>query len=118
MSNIFNKLSNIKKNVNSSNKEKIEADGIKMNMKGQRVHSNIEGNNINMVYDFDVNEKKGPPMLNMKTRVKVWGAMMFAGLYFYLCYKLIRYRLKADDLDLMEREVSEEFKLKTKLKEI
>jgi hypothetical protein len=44
--------------------------------------------------------------------------MLGLGVYFYATYKLIRYRLKADDLDLMEREVNEEFKIKTKINEI
>ncbi len=121
MSNFFNRITNMKKKVNTSTKnEKMESEGIIINMKGQRVNQNIENNNMNSAtYDFELQgREKGPPMLNMKTRAKVWGSMFVAGIYFYLCYKLIIYRLKSDDLDLMEREVSEEFKLKTKLKEI
>jgi hypothetical protein len=97
----------------------MATEGIKINMKGQRVNHNIESNFGMSTFDTEMQGiEKGPPMLNMRTRVKVWGALFCAGLYFYLCYRLIIFRLKADDLDLMEREVNEEFKLKTKLKEL
>jgi hypothetical protein len=119
MSNFFNKFLNLKKKVNHGDKnEKMAQEGIKINIKGQRVHQAVDNTNLNVsALDMDIREK-GPPMLNMKTRMRVWGALSLAGVYFYLCYRLIIYRLKSDDLDLMEREVNEEFKLKTKLKEI
>jgi hypothetical protein len=122
MSNIFRNIFKIKSKVNSqtSNNEKMASEGIKMNIKGQRVNNSFDGANM----EFNTNEKdfvgksKGPPMLNMKTRAKVWGALVFFGVYFYLTYRLIIFRLKSDDLELMEREVNEEFKLKTKINEI
>jgi hypothetical protein len=116
---LFTKFLNFKNKVNSASpSEKMAQEGIKINIKGQRVQQVMDNSNLNVsAMDLDMREK-GPPMLNMKTRIKVWGALGLAGVYFYLCYKLIIYRLKADDLDLMEREVNEEFKLKRKLKEI
>ena len=55
---------------------------------------------------------KGPRMLPRKQRFKVWGAFGLVGLWFYGCYSLLKYRLRADDLELMEREVYEELEKK------
>ena len=41
----------------------------------------------------------------------MFGLFMIVG-WFGSCYKLISYRLKSDDLELMEREVYEELKMK------
>jgi hypothetical protein len=99
--------------------KKQNNEAIKMNVKGQRV-SEGEGATMNAsTLEKDLYRKSsGPPMLNMRTRIKIWGAMFGVGLYFYATYKLIRYRLNADDLDLMEREVNEEFKIKRKINEL
>ncbi len=51
-------------------------------------------------------------MLPRKTRFKVWGAFCVLGLWFGGCYALFAYRLKSDDLELMEREVYEELQKK------
>lgn len=121
MSSYFQKLKNLKTQVNTPRNESLIKEGIKINIKGQRVAENIEGGpnlNISRLDDDLYGRSKGPPMLNMRTRIKVWRAMFFVGLYFYLCYKLIIYRLKSDDLDLMEREVKEDFKLKRKVEEL
>lgn len=121
MSKFFKKLAELKSKVNTNNPstEKLSKEGIKINIKGQRVADSIEGPNINLnTLDRDLyGKEKGPPMLNMRTRIKVWGAMAFMGLYFFACYKLILYRLKSDDINLMEREVKEDFKLKMKIEE-
>jgi hypothetical protein len=99
--------------------KKQNNDAIKMNVKGQRVMEG-EGASLNSsTLEKDLHKKNtGPQMLNMRTRLKVWGAMFGMCLYFYATYKFIRYRLKADDLDLMEREVNDEFKIRTKINEI
>jgi hypothetical protein len=121
MSNIFQKIFSTKKGVNSAKDSKNkDVHPIKMNLKGQRVQNIYDsGNfNINLNEAEYTGKEKGPPMLNMRTRIKVWGALCLVGLYFYLSYRLIIFRLKADDLDLMEREVNEEFKLKKKIQEL
>jgi hypothetical protein len=51
-------------------------------------------------------------MLPRKQRFKVWGALSVLGLWFFSCYTLVAYRLKSDDLELMEREVYEELQKK------
>ncbi len=117
MSKIFKKIFGFKEKVNNQNIDEGSKEVFKVNLKGQRVLENQEGglNRYNM--DHINKKEQGPPMLNMRTRIKVWGALFGTGIYFYLCYKLIKFRLKADDLDLMEREVNEEFKLKLKINE-
>ena len=47
-------------------------------------------------------------MLPRKQRFKVWFALIMIGGWFVGCFSLIAYRLKSDDLELMEREVYEE----------
>ena len=118
MSKFFKSFFRLKEKVNNNNIDEKAKEGFKINVKGQRVLENPDGvgfNNYN--HDYMHKTDKGTPMLNMRTRIKVWGAMGFTIVYFYLCYKLIRYRLKADDLDIMEREVNEEFRLKLKVEE-
>lgn len=116
MSNIFKKVFKIKDNLNSQNTDEQAKGDFKVNVKGQRVMENTDGVGLNK-YNLDYMNKKdkGPPMLSMRTRIKVWGALLGVGVYFYLCYRLIKFRLKADDLDLMEREVNDEYKLKLKI---
>ena len=120
MSNIFKQIFNKKNNVNLSKSKNVDLDQIKMNLKGQRVNNHFDSANFNVNLDESENlgKEKGPPMLNMKTRVRVWGALFAVGVYFYLTYRLIIFRLKADDLDLMEREVNDQFVLKTKIKNL
>ncbi len=117
MSSIFKKIFKLKEKVNNGSDEQA-TEGFKVNVKGQRIIENNDSVGLNK-YNIDNLQKKdkGPPMLNMRTRIKVWGALFGVGIYFYLCYKLIKFRLKADDLDLMEREVNEEYKLKLKINE-
>lgn len=118
MSNLFKKVFKLKDKINSQNIDEQARGDFKVNVKGQRVMENTDGVGLNK-YNIDhMNKKdKGPPMLSMRTRIKVWGALIGVGVYFYLCYRLIKFRLKADDLDLMEREVNEEYKLKLKIDE-
>lgn len=51
-------------------------------------------------------------MLPRRQRFKVWSALMLLGGWFLGCYALVAYRLKSDDLELMEREVYEELQKK------
>ena len=55
---------------------------------------------------------KGPRMLPRKARTKVWAALTGIFLWFYGCFRLVAYRLRSDDLELMEREVYEELRMK------
>ena len=115
MSSFFQNMLRTKNKINT---EPSKTDGIKMNIKGQRVVQG-DGPNINpSTLDKDLYRRSsGPPMLNMRTRIKVWGGLGCFILYTYLTYRLILYRLKADDLDLMEREVYEDVIIKKKLEE-
>lgn len=118
MSNFFKTAFKLKDKINNQNTDEQARGNFKVNVKGQRVMENSDGVGLNK-YNLDYMSKKdrGPPMLSMRTRLKVWGSLLGVGVYFYLCYRLIKFRLKADDLDLMEREVSEEYKLKLKIDE-
>ena len=60
------------------------------------------------MYEVD----KGPRMLPRRQRFKAWGALLSIGGWFFICFCLIAYRLRSDDLELMEREVYEELKTK------
>ena len=51
-------------------------------------------------------------MLPRAQRLKVWLALTGIGGWFVGCFALVAYRLRSDDLELMEREVYEELKLK------
>ncbi len=118
MSKLFKQLFRIKEKVNSQTIDEQAKEGFKVNVKGQRVLENQDGVGLNK-YNLDYMSKKdkGPPMLSMRTRIKVWGSLFGVVGYFYFCYRLIKFRLKSDDLDLMEREISEEYKLKLKIDE-
>lgn len=62
--------------------------------------------------------EKGPRMLPRKTRFKVWGALLFFGGWCFGSYSLIAYRLRSDDLELMEREVYEELEKKKEVERL
>ena len=51
-------------------------------------------------------------MLPRRQRFKVWSAFMVLCAWFGGCYSLVAYRLRSDDLELMEREVYEELQKK------
>ena len=55
---------------------------------------------------------KGPRMLPRRARIRVWAALSGIFLWFYGCFRLVAYRLRSDDLELMEREVYEELRMK------
>ena len=84
-----------------------------MDVKGHRINytSNLDisqGSMENQLYGVET----GPRMLPRKVRFKVWGALMALFSWFAACFFLIAYRLRSDDLELMEREVYEELKTK------
>ena len=56
--------------------------------------------------------EKGPRMLPRRQRFRAWMALMGIGGWFVGCFALVAYRLRSDDLELMEREVYEELKMK------
>ena len=56
--------------------------------------------------------ERGPRMLPRKQRFQVWWGMSLIVFWFGSCFFIISYRLRADDLELMEREVYEELKMK------
>ena len=56
--------------------------------------------------------EKGPRMLPRRQRFRVWAALTALVGWFGACFCLIAYRLRSDDLELMEREVYEELKMK------
>ena len=82
----------------------------------------IKGNRINYSSNPDVSQgaierqlyaiDKGPKMLPRKTRFRVWAALIGIVGWFFSCFCLIAYRLRSDDLELMEREVYEELRVK------
>ena len=55
-------------------------------------------------------------MLPRQQRIKVWLALMGITGWFVSCFAIVAYRLRSDDLELMEREVYEELKLKKEVK--
>ena len=114
--NIFTKL----KGKTTPKTENFSSEGIKMNVKGQRVIESDSGPNIKLsTLDNEIyKNEKLPAMLNIGVRFRVWRALFGIGIYFFFCYKLIVYRLKSDDLELMEREVKEDENLKSKIKEL
>ena len=54
----------------------------------------------------------GPKMLPRKIRFKAWLALSGFICYILGCFYLTKYRLRSDDLELMEREVYEELRMK------
>ena len=60
---------------------------------------------------------KGPRMLPRAQRFKVWMALTAIGGWFVGCFALVAYRLRSDDLELMEREVYEELKIKKEVEQ-
>jgi hypothetical protein len=113
----MNYLKNLWKSKSNESPINDTKDGhIRMNIKGQQIVDQKTFNQF--TYKYSNHAKEGPRMLNTKTRAKVWGHVGFFFLYCYVTYKLLRYRLKADDLDLMEREVKNEYEIRRKVKEL
>ena len=82
----------------------------------------VKGNRINYSESPDVSQsamerqlfevEKGPRMLERRTRFKAWLALGAICTWFFACYSIVSFRLRSDDLELMEREVYEELKMK------
>ena len=51
-------------------------------------------------------------MLTRTKRMKSWLALGAIVGWFYACYSIVSFRLRSDDLELMEREVYEELQMK------
>ena len=90
-----------------------------MNVKGQRQYDRSmnspevnQGTLERQLYAIDT----GPRMLPRRQRAKVWMALTAIGGWFAGCFALVAYRLRSDDLELMEREVYEELKMKKEVK--
>ena len=96
-------------------RKRVKEDIPRMNVKGQRQYDRSmtspevnQGTIERQLYAVD----KGPRMLPRAQRFKVWLALTAIGGWFVGCYALVAYRLRSDDLELMEREVYEELKMK------
>ena len=94
-------------------KKRVQEDMPKMDIKGNKINygSTMDishGQMERQLFEID----KGPRMLPRRTRLKVWGALLTISGWFFACFSLIAYRLRTDDLELMEREVYEELKMK------
>ena len=109
-------MNKIKKLLNFS-KSKVTPDHIKINIKGQQVEDPTKQFNQNSFRD-SINQAHTPQMFNLKVRIKIWGNLLMFFVYVYLIYRLMIYRLKADDLELMEREVKEEYEIKKRVNEL
>lgn len=111
--NFFKRTNNNNNNINKNIKES-NSSHIKMNIKGQQVNYD----NFNPYASKFSYEQTGPQMFNTKTRIKIWGCFFLFTVYVYLVYRLMLYRLKADDLDLMEREVKKDYEIRRKINEL
>ena len=96
-------------------RKRVKEDIPRMNVKGQRQYDRSmtspevnQGTIERQLYAVD----KGPRMLPRAQRFKVWMALTAIGGWFVGCFALVAYRLRSDDLELMEREVYEELKMK------
>ena len=97
-------------------KKRMSEDQPRLDVKGNKIHYGStpelsQGQMEKQLYGVDT----GPRMLPRAQRFKVWAALIVIGGWFTFCFFLISYRLKSDDLELMEREVYEEL---TKKKEV
>ena len=96
-------------------RKRVKEDIPRMNVKGQRQYDrSMTSPEVNLgtierqLYAVD----RGPRMLPRAQRFKVWVALSAIGGWFVGCFALVAYRLRSDDLELMEREVYEELKMK------
>ena len=94
-------------------RQPIAEDMPRIDLKGHKMSTSVNpeaspGAIERQFYQID----RGPRMLPRKIRFKVWAALLVLGGWFLGCYSLVAYRLKSDDLELMEREVYEELQKK------
>ena len=101
--------------------KKIQEDIPKINLKGQRTYQQSQGKypeiNLDEIERQWYGIDRGPRMLPRRQRFKVWGALMGISSWFVGCFMLVAYRLRSDDLELMEREVYEELKIKKEVEQ-
>ena len=93
----------------------------KINVKGHKAFGKVHGRGQTHIHP-DVSQgamerqlfanEKGPRMLPRAQRFKVWFALTAIGGWFVGCFALVAFRLRSDDLELMEREVYEDLKVK------
>lgn len=95
--------------------QNITNDHLKMNLKGEQMKYTKEFTKETITNQLSRNNA---PMFSNQTRLRIWGTLGLFGIYSYLIYKLMKYRLKSDDLDLMEREVKEEWNIKKRVKDL
>ena len=57
-------------------------------------------------------------MLPRRQRFRAWGGLFMLSLWFSGCFFLISYRLRSDDLELMEREVYEDLAKKKEVEKL
>ena len=113
------RASRFKSMFSGRGKQKIREDRPKMNVKGQKAYNSgaaasgafPEVNQAQIERQF-YGIETGPRMPPRAQRFKVWGALGAIGLWFTGCFSLVAYRLRSDDLELMEREVYEELRVK------
>ncbi len=94
-----------------------------MNKKDQRV--NLKGKatrygdsphvSYQTIEDQFFKVDKGPRMLPRKVRFKAWGGLFMVSGWVAFCFSMLAYRLRGDDLDIMERQVYDELAEKKKL---
>uniref|UniRef100_A0A7S3IHR2 Uncharacterized protein n=1 Tax=Strombidium inclinatum TaxID=197538 RepID=A0A7S3IHR2_9SPIT len=99
-------------------RKKVSEEQPLLDVKGNKIHygSQLEvsqGGIERHLFEID----KGPRMLPRKTRFKVWTALIGIGSWFAFCFFIISFRLKSDDLELMEREVYEELAKKKEVEQ-
>ena len=102
-------------------KQKIDENIPKINIKGERMYKQSQGHypevNLGEIERQWYGIDQGPKMLPRKQRFKVWMALIGITSWFTGCFFLVAYRLRSDDLELMEREVYEELKLKKEVEQ-
>ena len=114
--------SRLQKMFGSKKEQKIKEEMPIMNVKGHKTFGKPHGKGSTHIHpdvsagamerQLYANEKNGPRMLSRMQRLKCWGALLAIGGWFTGCFVLVAYRLRSDDLELMEREVYEELKMK------
>ena len=93
----------------------LTSDHLKLDMKGQQIK--LPENFTKDTFREQL-AQSSPARFNSKTRFRIWGYFGLFVVYIYLISKLLKHRLKADDLEIMEREIKEEWEIKRKIKEI
>lgn len=93
----------------------LTSDHLKLDIKGQQIK--LPENFTKDTFREQLNQSS-PARFNSKTRVRIWTYFGFFCVYIFLVTKLLKHRLKSDDLEIMEREIKEEWEIKRKINEI